>query len=240
MNNRLLSTVNAVVKLIAFLIFIIVIILSNSIISLIGLIIILIILTGLDSKNTNLIRLNINNLIPALFILLISLLITFNIVNALIITLKYIIFINYAALYLKNTSRIDITDSIIVILKPFRKIINPYRVAYFIVEIMKWMPNYYNISARLNYLKKSAGYNLKSSSYFSNILSRLKNHFHTFLACSVSALSLGRNMRIRGAYVPYTKQRLKLKVTEIDILYLILHGALLVLLISEVILWKDI
>ena len=234
--KNLLKQTNAFVKLIAALIFITALIVTNSIITLIALILIIILFTIFDKKSINLIHLNANNLIPSSLVLLIAFIITSTAESALIITLKYMLFINYGAFYLKNTSERDITDSIIYLLKPFKRILNTYRIAVFLVAVIKWLPNYYEVGAKLKYLKKYYGLNLNSFKHSSNIKRRIRNHYHTLIISIVLAFNLEKNMQIRAADVPYSKKRLKLKITKVDILYLSIHGILIILLLKEVIL----
>ena len=229
-----LENINPVVKLIAYILLILVLLLSKSIISMIGIITLLIILIFFDNKSTNIIKTNYYNTIPSLLIFLIFLLFS-GLTSAIMITLKYIIFINYVAIYIKNTSERDLTDSIIYILRPLSKIINTYRVANSIVKIMKWLPNYNRISAKLKYRKEITGYDLNSSKVSSNIKDVVKNHYHTFIITCVSAINLEKNMQIRAADVPCTSKPLTLRVKDIDIGYLAIHLIVLIITIMEVI-----
>jgi len=146
------------------------------------------------------------------------------------------IFINYAALYLKNTSSRDITDSIIYLIKPLKRFINTYRVANSLVALMNWLPNYYQVSAKLNYLKKYYGITQNSFKHSSNIKERLRDRIHTVIITIVLAFNLEKNMQIRAADIPYPNQRLKLKINNVDIVYLSIHAILIILLLKEVIL----
>jgi energy-coupling factor transporter transmembrane protein EcfT len=228
-----LKNINAAFKLIAFLIFIITLIIANTYTVLLGFILLVLILFYFDDNFTNLIKLNSYNLIPTI-LLFILILIFNNVFNALFITLKYIIFINYSAIYIRNTSECDLTDSILYLLKPFNRLFNTYRVATTIVWLMKYLPTYTIFSKRLNYNKKTHGYINNSYSLLRVIINKIKHHYQTFIITAVNAFSLERRMQIRGIDVPYKCNALKLKIGNHDIIYLAIHILLILLMLREV------